>query len=138
VRYHAAVQVGENDFNVAAKFPNNLAARATGRRQDVRIGDHGNCVEAVLAFGNSLENSHTLGADGQTVGGILNIAAGEDAPGGRSYGGAYAKIRKWGVRVLSRGARRRDQSFPDRRHLPRLFGFFAGAFLFGDTWADAA
>src|SRR6266511_3306424 len=64
-----ALQVRQNQLHVTAEFPKDLAAGAAGRGQDVGVGRHSHAAEPARAFGNSLENRHALGANGQAIGG---------------------------------------------------------------------
>ena len=44
----------------------------------MRVRNHGNAVEFTCAFGDSLENSIRFGANGEAVGCVLDVTAGED------------------------------------------------------------
>ena len=48
------------------------------------VGDDGDHRELALAFGQRLEQRDALGADGQAVRRVLDVAAGEDAARPRS------------------------------------------------------
>ncbi len=104
-----AVKIGEDDRNVAAKFPDDLAASAAGRGEGVCVGDDGDGVEVVFSFGDGFENGDAFGAEGESVGGVFDVASGEDAAGFGAHGGADAKFRKWSVGVFTGGAGRGDQ-----------------------------
>lgn len=86
-----AVQIGKNDGNVAAKFPNDLATGAAGRCKHICVGDDTDSVEFAFAFGNGFENGDTFGADGEPITRVFNIAAGKDAPRPGAHGGTDAK-----------------------------------------------
>src|SRR2546421_246821 len=70
-----AAKVCEHHGDVAAELPDELAARAAGRRQTLRVGDDGDCAEASRAFRNCLPDSDALGAHRQLVGRALDVAA---------------------------------------------------------------
>src|ERR1035438_3246755 len=69
-----------HQFHIAAELPEDLAASAAGRCQRIGIGHNGHAPELACAFGDRLEDSHALGAEGQAVSGVLDVAAGVDAP----------------------------------------------------------
>src|SRR5689334_7217790 len=71
-------EVREVDVEVAAELPEDLAARAARRRRRFRVGDDGDAREDVMAFRQRLEHRDALGANRQTVGRVLDVAAGED------------------------------------------------------------
>src|SRR5688500_10254869 len=71
-----AVEIGEDDFDVAGEFPQYLAAGAAGRRGLKRVGDNREALERSVPFGKSLENRDTLSAHGQPVGGVFDVTAG--------------------------------------------------------------
>jgi hypothetical protein len=76
------VQVRKHQFHIAAELPEDLAASAAGRRQRIGVGHHGHAPELARAFGDGFEDGHALGAEGQAVAGVLDIAAGVDAARG--------------------------------------------------------
>jgi hypothetical protein len=45
-----ALQIRENDFEVATKLPQDLTARATRWRRRLGIGDHGDAAECAVSF----------------------------------------------------------------------------------------
>lgn len=100
-RFGLAFEVREDYRNVAAEFPDELAAGAAGRSECVCVGDNGDGVEAAFAFAESFENRDTFGADGETVGGIFYVAAAEDAAGGGAERGAYAEVGVGSVGVVA-------------------------------------
>ena len=87
-----SVQVCEHQFDVAAELPEDLAAGSAGRRQYVRIGDYGHSDEVAGAFRDGLEDGDAFGANGQAVGGVFDIAAGENAAGFIFDRGAYLEL----------------------------------------------
>ena len=102
-----AAQVDQHDFDVAAELPEDLAAGAAGRRESVGIGGHGHAAELADAFGDGFEDGHALGADGEAVSGVLDVAAGVDAAGGVFDGRADLEF--------GDTARRRFRGRPGRR-----------------------
>src|SRR5690348_10930600 len=69
--FRLTFEIGEDDGDIAAKLPNELAASAAGRGQRVRVGDDSNRIEAAFAFADGFENGHALGADGEPVRGVF-------------------------------------------------------------------
>src|SRR5260221_13331559 len=109
-----AGQVGEVDVEIAAELPEDLAARAARRRRLLGIGDDGDAREDVMALGERLEHRDALRANRQAVGGVLDVAAGEDGAIAGLERGADLEPRVRRVRVLARAARRRDDVDPPR------------------------
>src|SRR5262249_23910964 len=99
--FATALEIFEDDGNVAAEFPNQLATGATGRRERVGVGDDGDGVEAALAFRDGLEDGHALRADGQAVGGVFDVASAKDAARDCAKGRANAKVRIRSVGVFA-------------------------------------
>lgn len=89
-----AVKIGQDNRNIAAELPNDLATCAAGWRKNVCIGDDGDDVEFVRVYslGESLENGDAFRAESETVAGVFDVAAGEDAAGFRPNGSADAKL----------------------------------------------
>src|SRR5687767_10433223 len=58
-----AAEVGEDDLDVAAELPEDLAARAAGRCRLVRLADDGDAAEFAVAIGDRLEHGDALRAD---------------------------------------------------------------------------
>src|SRR5216117_2467596 len=63
VDFGFSVRVKQHDFDIAAKFPQDLAAGPAGRRELVRIGCHRNAPECAdaRAFGDDLKDGDALG-----------------------------------------------------------------------------
>src|SRR5690348_16073858 len=93
-----AFEVGEDDRDVAAEFPDHLTAGTAGGSESLGVGDDDDSVEAAFAFAEGFENGDAFGADGESVGGVFYVAAAENAAGGGAQSGAYAKV---GVRGVS-------------------------------------
>ena len=104
------VEIREHDFDVAGKLPQDLPARAARRRRVCRVGDDGDAAKVAMAVGQRLEHRHALGADRQAVGGVLDVAAGDDRAVRRLERRADLEARVVGHRVLAaRGARAFDE-----------------------------
>src|SRR5436190_8453179 len=67
-------EIREDDVDVAAVFPQELAARSARRRRIVGVGDDGDAGEDVLAVGERLVQRDPLRAHRQAVGGVLDVA----------------------------------------------------------------
>src|SRR5260370_757926 len=85
------LEVGEDDFEIAAELPENLPARTAWRRRVFRVRDDRDAREFPFAFGNRFDESDALGTDRQAVGRILDVAAGEDRAARRFQRGADLK-----------------------------------------------
>src|SRR5271157_1143909 len=101
VGFGLATQVHQDDVYIAAEFPQNLPARAAGRRQHIGIGRHRHAPELARALGDGLKYGYTLGAEGEAVGGILDVAAGMNAAVAVLDGRAHLKL---GIRREGMGA----------------------------------
>lgn len=72
------LQIGEDHLDVAGELPQNLPARSAGWRWRARVGHDGDAPEGAVSVGERLEDRDALGAHGETIGGILDIATGDD------------------------------------------------------------
>ena len=97
-----AIQVREDHFRVAAEFPQDLPACAARRHRQRGIGDDRQARERTVTVGQGLEHRHPLGTDGEAVGGVLDVAAGDDGAVGRLERGADLDIGECRVRALPR------------------------------------
>ncbi len=102
-------EIREDDFEIPAELPQNLAAGAARRRQRRGVGDDRDAGEGAMALGNRLEHRDSLGADGQAIRGVFDVAARDDRAVGRFEGSADFEVRKSRVGVLSRATGRRDK-----------------------------
>src|SRR5579885_3648119 len=104
--FRFAVKIREDHRNVAAELPDQLAARAAGRRQGIRIRDNGDGGKAALSFRDGLENGHPLRAHRQSIRRVFHIASAEDAArrGTKSRSDPKVGKRRVGIqpRILSR------------------------------------
>ncbi len=100
--FFAACQIGEDHFEVTAKFPQDLPACAAGRRELVGVGNDRDAAEFAMTFRERFEHGDALSANREAVGGILDITAGNDYAVIRLEGGADLETRK-----------RRDRIFAD-------------------------
>ena len=80
---------------------------------DARVGDHGDARERSMPFGHRLEDRDALGANGQAVTGVLDVAAGDDGAVAGLDRRADLEAGEIGDRVFARGARRGDQPVPE-------------------------
>jgi len=74
-----AGQVRQDDLEISTEIPQELAARATGRREFVRVGNDDDPGEGVCPFGKRLEQSNPFRTNRQPVAGAFNVAAREHA-----------------------------------------------------------
>src|SRR5258706_16170045 len=63
IGFGLAVEVGEDQFHVAAKLPEDLAARSTRRGQGIGIGRDGHATEFSDALADGFEDRDALGAE---------------------------------------------------------------------------
>lgn len=110
-----AAWIDQEYFDVAAKFPKNLAACAAGRCEFIGIGRDGDPAKSPHAFRNRLENSDALGAQRQAVSRVLDVAAGVNAAGRVLECRADTEMRIRRVRVLARLERGLEQSIRHAR-----------------------
>src|SRR5687768_15207887 len=73
-----AAEVRKNDLEVAAELPQDLPAGAAGWRGRSGVGDHGDSTESSMSFRQCLEHGHTLGAHGEAVCRVLDVAPGHN------------------------------------------------------------
>ena len=73
-----AGEIGQDEFGVTAKLPENLATSAARRGERGSIGDHDNALQFCCALGDCFEDSDAFGADGKSVGGVFDVAPGVD------------------------------------------------------------
>src|SRR5215208_2213790 len=102
-------QVRQDHLEVAAEFPKYLPAGAAWRRGLRRGGDDRHPAELAMSLRDCLEHRDARGADGQPVGRVLDIAAGDDQAARGLEGGADLEAGERRVRVAARRARRGDQ-----------------------------
>lgn len=72
------LQVRENHFDVAGKLPQDLAAGSARGRRVSGIGDDDDAPKRSVSLRDGLEDSDALGAHREAVGGILDVAPGDD------------------------------------------------------------
>jgi hypothetical protein len=68
-----------------------------------------------MTLGKRLEHRYALGAERQAVGGVLDVAAGDDDAAGRLESSSHAELGVVGARVPPRLPRRSDQGLARRR-----------------------
>ena len=75
------------------------------------VGDHGDRHELAMPLGERLEHGDAFGADGEAVGGVLDVAAGDNVAGDGLKRGADLEAGIVGHRPLASDPRRLDQEF---------------------------
>ena len=75
-----SIQIREDDFEIAGKLPQHLAARAARRCRCIRRRDDHNTPECLMAFGQRLVHRDTFGSDGKPIGRVLDVAPRDDRP----------------------------------------------------------
>lgn len=70
-----AGQVRQDDLEISTEIPQELAARATRRREFIRVGDDHDPSEGVCPFRKRLEQGNPFRTNRQAVTGALNVAA---------------------------------------------------------------
>src|SRR5712692_1292035 len=108
-RLGLVLEFGENDFHVAAEFPEDLAAGAAGRRESSGVRDDGDAGKFRFALGEGFENGHALGADREAVGRVFDIRARVDRAGGGLEGGPDLETGELGAGVDAGAARGGDE-----------------------------
>src|ERR1019366_4938307 len=100
-----AAQIYQHNFDVAAKLPQDLAARPARRRERLGIGGDRDAPELTRAFGNRLKHGHALRAECQSISRVLDIAAGMHSAARIFERGAHAKFRIRSMRIFARRQR---------------------------------
>jgi hypothetical protein len=96
-----AFEIGKDYRDVAAKFPDELAAGTARWSEGVGVGDDGDSVEAALALADGFEDGHALSADGEAIGGVLDVAAAEDSARCSAQCGADTEVGVWSVSIFA-------------------------------------
>ena len=104
-----ATKVREHDFQVAAELPEDLAARSTRWCRTLRVRNDRDAAESLVPLRQRLEHRHALGADGQTVCRVLDVAPGDNRPVNGLERRTHFELRKRCVRVSPRLACCTDQ-----------------------------
>ena len=73
-------QVREDDLDIPTKIPHELAARTTGRREFIRVGNDNDPDEVVCPLRKRFEQGNPFRTNRETVAGTFNVAAGEHPP----------------------------------------------------------
>ena len=110
----AGAEGGDGDGHVGlAELGQRLAAGAAGQGGGAGgAADNGERAEAAAAFGDGLEERGALGAVGEAVGGVLDVAAGEDGAVRGEERGADAVLGVGGVGAGGGGAGGGDEGGP--------------------------
>ena len=98
----------DRDFG-AGELGEALAAAAAGRAQALARGDHQRFRDLALAGCNHRCDRARLRAVALRIAGVLDVGAGEDAPGCGAHRRAHSKVRVRGMRVAERRASRLEQ-----------------------------
>ena len=93
------IDVDEQDWQVLGEFGEDLAAGTAGRSGS----GGGDCekLEVLVAGGDGGKEGGAFGADGEAVGGVFDVAAGEYLAVGGEEGGADEEIGVFGVGALA-------------------------------------
>src|SRR5262245_30735519 len=73
-------QVRQDHLEIPGEFPQDLPARAAGWGGRLGGRNHDDAPELAVAFGERLEHRDPLGANGQAIRSVLDVAAGDDRP----------------------------------------------------------
>lgn len=125
-------EVGENYRDIAAEFPDDLAADSAGWGEVFGVDDDGDLGEAGLAARDSFPDGDAFGADGEAVAGGFDVAADVDVAILGFDSGADLEIR---IRCVGPGSggRGRVYQFLFLFHL-----LVCGARFFAQLFADHA
>src|SRR5271155_3639793 len=115
------MQVHQDDLEIPAELPQNLAASAAGRGEGFGIGGDGDACEPGGALRDRLENSDSFGADREPIGGILDVATGKygsliHTSGGFFEGSANLEARVGRVCVFAGSEGGVNEEVPGRAH----------------------
>src|SRR5271157_4245882 len=117
---HAGAVTETEDLGVGTELVEDLTAGTAGcgRRLGWRVDQGGPDPQRAGGSGDRLKNGGTLGTDGQTVRGILDVATGEDVAAIGQYGRADGELAVGAIGAASRFTGRDEQrrSFPVVNH----------------------
>src|SRR6266478_9127308 len=102
-----AFQIRQNYRNVAAKLPDQLAARATRRCELIRVRNYGDGVKAALSFADGFEDGDAFSTNGEAIRRVFHVATAENSARGGAKRGAHSEIGVRRMRVFSRLSRGR-------------------------------
>ena len=108
VRTGLTPKIGQQHLEVAAEFPQDLAARAARRRRRLGIGHNRDAAEPAVSLGERLEHGDALGAHRQPVSGVLDVATCDDSPVVRFERSANFETGKSSMRMAAGTSRRVD------------------------------
>ena len=100
-----AVEIGEDDWDITAKFPDDLTTNAARWRQGFGLGDHGVAFYFALALRDGVPHGDTLGAHREPVARRFDIAADDDLAVVGLKRRPNLKFRKRRIRVFTHGCR---------------------------------
>ena len=105
-----AMEIAEMDRHVGSgELGQALATTAAGRAQALAGGDHQRLRYLPLAGCDQRRDRARLGAVALGIAGVLDVGAGEDAPGCGTHRGAHPELRIRRMRVVESRARRFEQ-----------------------------
>jgi hypothetical protein len=114
------LEIRKNYLQIAREFPQDLTARAARWSWRLRWGDHYDPAELAVTFGERLEYRDALGAHGEPVRGVLDVAAGDNRAVCRFKGGAYLEVREVGARMFANRTRSGNQLIEPRCFFLRI------------------
>src|SRR5439155_18893436 len=94
-----------------------------------RVGHHRDRVEGEDPFRDGLEDGHPLRAEGEAVGGVLDVAPGHDLARARSQRRSHLELRVGGVGPLPRLASHARHLAQARRRLAAAHACFAASWM---------
>ena len=103
------VEIRENHLDVACKFPEQLTAGPAGWRRRIGWRDDRDAAKRAMALGQRLEERDTLGAYGEPVRRILDVAACHDGAIDGFERRTDLEVRELGTGMLACTAGRIDQ-----------------------------
>src|SRR5262245_42664484 len=69
------IQVGKNNLEVSAEFPEDLSTRTAWWCRRLGIRDNGDATELPMPLGDRFEHGDAFGTDRQTVSRVLDVAS---------------------------------------------------------------
>ena len=113
-----APEIRENDFEVAAELPEDLAAGSTRWCRTLRVRNDRDAAESLVPLRQRLEHGNALGTDGQTVCRVLDVAPGDNRPVNGLERRTHFENDACAFRLAWRAARIRSESFNDALQQP--------------------
>ena len=104
-----AIQVGQNDLQIAGELPQDLSTRPTWRRRRVGWRDDHDSPELAVPFRQRLEHRDALGTHSEAIRCVFDVAARHDRSVRGFERGTHFEPGIIGMRVLANRARGRDE-----------------------------